>query len=397
MPRKGAKATSRNKAKVVHSGTSTASTAQSSKGGSSAVPSGASDANTSTDRVSESKEGTTLYGRIRSLAKHGRKYLVAQLGLAIPSIFLMLLGIKEMPHSIPMLSIIEQHPVASPIIGGILLVVALAGLIISFSPEPGDRGNALKRGNNWHSRNWIIATAMSTTSFVVSSTFLAVVLIHPSWCPSSLCSDLYNPNGVHDKNLEAYFLTFESSAYAIPGDPAHTSLLDVSNERNPGTIGAVLIKNGKSTSIYRIVIMLRSYYQGKYSILIDQVTLIVADLPLLPRPLKVWPRGSNISYDASRYGITYDGEGKGSHLPTKDLRSQNGYTQLASQESDPVDVQIDSRVPVNLKFQIQVTYHIATDSMEYTLTLPQTFEVVFSDRSNWHTYQPQTGHFAPSP
>src|SRR5437868_8324728 len=185
MPRKGMRVVSkgRNKAKVAHGETPPGSTAQRSKDEASTVSRSGDDVNT-TPNASEHKGSTTLYGRLYSLAKRGRTYLVTQLGIILPSIILMLLGFKELPQSIPLLTIVKQYPVGSPVIGGILLLVSLTALLISFGPEPKENGNVPKRSKDWPSWRWRIATAMSTTSFIFSSTLLAIVLIRPPWCPS---------------------------------------------------------------------------------------------------------------------------------------------------------------------------------------------------------------------
>ena len=367
--------------------------------GASAVSSEGSTASPTIPSDSEDKGKTSFYGRVYSLSKRGRRYLVTQLGVILPSIILMLLGFKELPKSIPLLTIVKQYPVGSPIVGGILLLVALIALFISFGPEPKEpkaSGNAPKQSNDWRSWRWIIATAMSTTSFIVSSSLLAVVLIRPSWCPASLCPQITNPLGVHDANLDMYFLTFQSSAIVIPGDPARASVTDVSNEKSSHTVNAVLLKNHAPSSIYRIVLVVRSLYQGQFNILIDKVALIVYDRPITPR-LNVWVRNPNEHFDVSRYGIVYHGEGNGAVLLATYQQSPNGFTQLAANEADQLDVQIKSYIPVDLKFKIQVTYHIATEQKTYSLQLPEIFEVVFSDLSNWHQYQLQGNHFVAVP
>jgi len=233
------------------------------------------------------------------------------------------------------------------------------------------------------------------------------LLLQPAWCSSTLC---YSPivasevvtdsQGIHDANLEADFLTSESNTVVIPGNPERALPGNVSNETNPHTIGAALTsvappKNTQLSSVYRIVLVVRNLYRGRYSILIDQVALTVIDRPVIPQPLNVWMNTSLVYYDTSRYGIVYDGEGPGIVLPTRYLASPYGYTQLVRDESDQLNIQISSQIPVDLKFKIQVTYHIATGP-KTLLQLPEIFEVAFSDQSNWHPYQLQSGHFVPT-
>jgi hypothetical protein len=70
--------------------------------------------------------------------------------------------------------------------------------------------------------------------------------------------------------------------------------------------------------------------------------------------------------------------------------------QLAPGEGDSLDIELTSRVPMDLQFAVQVTYRVITDSQVHTLTLPQVFEVVFlSPSASWRLYQLQNGHFVP--
>ncbi len=66
---------------------------------------------------------------------------------------------------------------------------------------------------------------------------------------------------------------------------------------------------------------------------------------------------------------------------------------LGPGETDELSLEVRSTVVADLHFQVQVTYHI-TDELffSHTLTLPNIFEIVFSDPANWHPYQFQAGH-----
>jgi len=182
---------------------------------------------TSSAVATPSTDNKTLYSQVYQLSKSARKYVSKQLPLIVPAIFLMLLGFRPLPSSIPLLNIVEAHSVASPIIGAILAVVFLAAMFISFLQEPrGKNGdNTPKHSSRWRIRPLVIATGMSTTSFVISSTLLVIVLIRPAWCPNTLCFfPQISTYGPHDANLEVDFTAIESPTYVLVNSPSTYSL-----------------------------------------------------------------------------------------------------------------------------------------------------------------------------
>ena len=370
-----------------------------------AVKSDGSATSPPTPSASAKNEKTSFYGVVYSLSKRGRGYLFSQLVLAIPSLVLIFLGFKPFPSSSPLVTFIEQHPVGSPIIGGILLLITLTGLLISYGPEPQKTNNTTpNQKKEWYGRLLMLATATSTTCCIFSTTILIVVLARPPWCPTLLCSPLKtvttiatNPKGIHDANLELYFLSFQSSSYVIT-DISPGKLATVPGDKDPRSIGAVRI-DSQSSSLYRVVLEAHSLYQGKFSILIDHVTVLIKKVPPGPRPLRVLTKGPPLKYEANPYQVLYIGQEPGQALPARYLPVPYAGVQLSSGESDQLDVQLISHVPADIQFQMQVKYHIAgiLPEKEYTLTLPTVFEVVFSDAENWHQYLLQAGRFVPTP
>lgn len=355
----------------------------------------------------EQKRSTTLYGRIYNLSKRSRVYLVKNATLALPgiivSIILMLLGIKETPKTVPLFIIVEQHPVGSPLIGSVLLLFGIVPLIISFLPEPNNNSRIPKHGLDWRSQRWIVATAASTISFFLSSTLLAVVLIRPVWCPTTLCAPperIPIIHGFHDNNLEIYFTAFQGASYVIPGDPTQYSLANLPQSEKSQSIGAVLI-GGKSVLPYRIVLGIHSIQQGSFGLIIKKVELVIGQVPLVPDPLKVANVGIQRTYQSNVYQVNYVRENSGLTLAATYLPNgyfQPGlYVQLLPGESDELDVQVNSKVSVDLKFRIQVTYRVFNETETHTLLLPNLFEAVFSRKSNWHPYKLQAGHLVASP
>jgi len=377
-----------------------ASTVSSSTNKASAVVNAESNVNLATTPDSENKGSTTFYGRVHEASKQGRKYLIQRLPLVVPSLILMLLGFKEIPQKVPLFDIAKQHPVGTPIIGGLLVFVCLAGLIISLLPEPNNNSSTPRRSKDWRNQRWIIATAMSATSFLLSSTLLAVALVRPAWCPSALCLPpqlipITYQQGIHDSNLEAYFTAIQTPSYVLSRDPARYTLQDLPSSDRPESIGARRITE-KRLSPYRVVFTVHSLQQGHFGMFIEQVALEVKQVPPAPHPLNVWMQAPPLDYHSNLYQVVYKGETTGAVLPATYVLFPSLHVQLAPGESDTLDLQVDSKVAADLLFQVQITYRVFNESAMHILTLPNTFEVIFSDASNWHPYHLQDRHLVAS-
>ena len=360
------------------------------------TPSQPNEASTTPPPSIEKKKSNTFNRWLYNQSKRLRRYLVAQLILVLPAIVLLLLGFKDLPKSVPLLDIMKQYPIATPVIGGVLILLFLPMLIISFGPEPKDDNTISNTSPN---RWWIIASALSATSFVLSSTLLIIVLIRPPGCPTVLCSPpqtitqvVTNPRGVHDANLEVYFLTLQSTFFVIPGNPSQYSQNDL-----PQNTGAVRLDGKPSPSLYRVVLGVHSLQQGRYGLLITQVALEIRQVPLMPRPLNVWAAGSSLDYHTNPYLAVYKGQIPGDTLPASYLPIPYAHVQLSPGEADQLDIQVSSQVLADIQFRVQISYRITNEAQMHSLILPATFEVMFSDQSNWHEYQLQNGHFVTSP
>jgi hypothetical protein len=346
---------------------------------------------------SENKRGTIFYRRVHEVSKRGRKYLIQRLPLIIPSLILMLLGFKEIPQKIPLLDIAKKYPVGTPIIGGALAFVCLAGLIISFMPEPNNNSSTPKHSKDWRNWWWMSATAMLATSFLLSSTLLVVALVRPVWCPSALCLPpqlipITYSKGIHDSNLEVYFTTFQTTSYVLSRNPTSYTLKDLPVSNRPESIGAQRIDE-KTFSPYRVVLGVHSLQQGRYGLIIEEIALLVRQVPLTPSPLNVWVNSPRQDYHSNPYLVIYNGQAVGTMLAAVYMPIPHAHVQLAPGEADELDVQVVSETIANLQFQVQVTYRVSNESQLRTLILPNVFEVVFSDLYNWHPYHLQDGHF----
>ncbi len=315
--------------------------------------------------------------------------------LIVPIIVGILLGTDPFPQSIPLFDFIKQNPIGSLLSGGVIALVSLAALIISHRREPTEESNVPNQSTDKHVRGWILATALSTCSFVLSFILLAVVVIRPPWCPSALCPPpelITNPKGIHDANLEVYLITVQSTSFVIPGDPASYSTSNL-----PENIGAERIDEKSSPFLYRVVLGVHSLQQGRFGIVLGQVNLVIRQVPPMPRPLSVWIKGHPVTFNTNSYKVIYQGQLAGHTLPAAYLPSPFGSVELAPGESDQLNLQVSSRVLADLQFQVQITYRVTDESQQHTLMLPYSFEVVFSDASNWRAYRLQSGHFVPTP
>ncbi len=140
----------------------------------------------------------------------------------------------------------------------------------------------------------------------------------------------------------------------------------------------------KNTSThYTIIINVQNLRYEGADILIDYVALKLLAIPALPHPLRVWTPGVATTYLGYPYPVTYKGQKPGQLLYAK--HSKNVILAPAGPnltgESDTLSIQVMSKVAARLQFQVEITYQITSGPL--TLILPWSFQVVFSDASNW--------------
>jgi hypothetical protein len=332
------------------------------------------------------------------LARLWVRMLVFLAGIIVAGIISILLGFNTPAPTIPVVGVIRQYPVGSLAIGAFLLFATLISLQIMRSaaqaPKNGQTDPDL--GAGWRLPRLVISTAISTLSITLFAALLAVVLTRPAWCPTTLCPPpqlipITNPQAVHDTNLEVYFTAVQSVYFTLPGDPSQYS-----PAHPPQDIAALRIDETQQP-VYRVAVGVHSLQTGRFGVIIEQVALVVADLPATPQPLNVWLAGAPLDYHSNPYQIVYTGEAPGTTLSAIYVPFPAGHPQLSPGEADELDVQVISKNTLaDLKFRVRVTYRVVNEADEHSLTLPQEFEVVFSDASNWHRYQQQGEHFVPS-
>src|SRR5207245_1213605 len=98
-------------------------------------------------------------------------------------------------------------------------------------------------------------------------------------------------------------------------------------------------------------------------------------------------KGASLDYRTNLYDVSYDGQEMGSVIPGTYLPLTNAHMQLAPGETDDIEVQMTSHVLADIKYRILVTYRVGNEAISHTLILPNIFEVIFSNISNWDVCQ----------
>jgi len=333
-------------------------------------------------------------------AKGWLQALAWLINLIVPTIIAILLGFSPLPTTIPLIGFVQQHPLPALLVGGVVTLITFFALFITYRPKPTDDKKPQWQFAN-SSRPLIVVTTLSMMSTLVCLALLLVVLLRPAWCPSGLCPPpqvLTNPNGVHTADLELYPRALErtpfviqSTSFVIPGDPASYTERTI-----PNSIGAVNL-DVKQIAPYRIMLGVRSLQQGRFGLVIEQVALVIVEVPPMPRPLNVWSTPPTVNYNTNTYQVSYRGQNLQAVLPATYVTSPHGFLELVPGEADQFNVQISSRFPADVKFKVQVTYRVSNESQMTVLTFPHVYEVVFSDNSNWHEFEFQSGHFVSKP
>ncbi|MBV9688676.1 MAG: hypothetical protein JO202_03090 [Ktedonobacteraceae bacterium] len=322
------------------------------------------------------------------LANSWRQGLAGLASIIEGLIVSVVLGFSPWPESSPVTTFISQRPTVALVMGGTLVAVTFISLLILYWPKLGNVSG------NSYGLHWLFSTAMPVVGYMLFAILLVVVLIRPAWCPTSICPapqlvPITNPQGIHDDNLEIYLTAIQSASYVIPDDPARYSLGNL-----PTSISAV---RKDSQAPYRVVLGVHSLQQGHYGMIIEEVALVVTQVPPVPSPLNVWINSPGLDYHSNPYKVIYKGQAVGTTLAaTYDTSIPNGYVQLAPGEADELDIQVVSPEIARLQFQVEVTYRVTNESQLHTLMLPKVFEVVFSDVSNWHARYLKDGHLVPS-
>jgi hypothetical protein len=319
--------------------------------------------------------------------------------LSATAIVSILLGFSSPVSSIPILDFFQHYTVI------VLAILCVAGISILILLLILPLMQKRLRPMDGHLKTMGAVTSVSMLISILCLFLLTVTLSRPSWCPTSLCpapkiitEPITTTQGFHDANLDVYFISFQSTAYVIPGDPQLPDYIPSSGD--PRSIGAVLLGTPPTSELYTVAIGLHSLYTGPYPILIDQVRLLLTKVNPVPNPLHVYPVILLTKYSTTNPSrFIYQGQKLNETITDTYSTNPLPRVELRSGESDQIDAIIESRVPIDMQFRIQITYHIATQTQRSMLTLPQIYEVVFSNASNWKKYQLNLdqNNFAPEP
>jgi hypothetical protein len=322
-------------------------------------------------------------------ASFGISTLLSAVGSALLGI---LLGLGSLPSNLPLLQLLRTHPpLGIGLIGALLLLIILAP-VFAFdggSPEPGN-GSQNKLGNPLLLS--IITSAGSSMLFV---SLLAVVLLRPTWCPTSIClaAVIVHPRlASYDANLEIFPVAVESATFAVPGYPNQYSL---PQKNLPRQIVATRIDIPAPP--VRIVVGVHNLLRSAHGdILIEQVSLLVDDVGDVPNPLDVWTPGAGFDYTTDPMTAVYRGEQAGAKIEAFSTLRPPALVHLDPGESDQIDVQLVGQDVAQITFRVVVAYHVTTQPTIRTLTLAQQYTVIFGTAANWHVYELQQGQLVPA-
>ncbi len=330
---------------------------------------------------------TFLRRRIYQLAKLWMQLLSAVVSTIFLGIVSVVAGLNS-PVPSPLSKVIHLHPITSIIVGALFMLFSFLAWFLSREQEPKDGEEEPNQRMPPNTQRWVTATIMSTASFMLCFILLAVVLIRPPGCPTYLCPPpilILNPHSIHDDNVEVYFQTLQSTSYWLPDDPT-----SYTSSNLPRDVSAQRIDGG-TRSPYRVVLGVHSLQQGRFGLIIEQVNLVVKQVSLIPYPLRVWIENESRDYHSNLYQVKYRGQPAGTTLPATYTPLAEAHVQLIPGEADELDVEVISNVVIELHFQIQIAYRVSNEAQPHLLTLPNVFEIIFSNASNWQPYHLQGG------
>jgi hypothetical protein len=306
-----------------------------------------------------------------------------------------LAGFSPPPAAAPPFDLVKAHPVLSVVIGALLLGLTIGSWRLVHTADPASKNYSGPVGGRGASPLLLaVMTAIATLSTLTVVLLISLVLARPSWCPTALCPQ---PPGPHDQNLETGFTALQSSFVVIPGDPAQYTLGHLPPSSGRETIAANRTSlTTAPASPYRVVVRIHSLQQGRFGMIIEDVSLLVEGAAPPPNPLRVWLKGAPLEYTANPFSADYAGQqGNGVLAARYAGPVPEGHVQLNPGESDELAIQVRSPSPVDLKFRVAITYRIANEDQLRRFTMPYVFEVVFSDALNWQPYTLQGGRLLP--
>src|SRR6266567_546556 len=322
----------------------------------------------------------------RELAKVLREYLKTLIGSTLLLLFFTLVGLNSPASYPPLFTIIHLHQTLSIIVILLLTLYLLRVLLVGPKSEQ-EKSKELDQSRKRYVHPLLIMNVISYSGSILLLFILVLLLLRPEWCPSAVCPPpqrilITHPQSIHDENLEVYPIEVQSAFYVIPGDPAHYKPSTL-----PMSISALHTDGKDSMSLYHLIIGLDSLQQGRFGMIIEEVNLVIQKEAPIPHPVNVWNYIPPVDYEnENQYRALYLGQETGAVIPTDYLRFQYGFVQLKPGETDQIDIHVISRVEANIWFSVQIVYRIDNESILHTLKLPEVFEVMFVNKSDWHLY-----------
>lgn len=267
---------------------------------------------------------------------------------------------------------------------------------------PSDPARRVDEGKlNWKRSRLFFVAILPIIGVTLIVVLLGVGFIRLPWYPTAIAptSQVHsnpncpNPNCIQDNHLAVSFRAFQSESYVIPNDPTNYSLRNL-----PLNIGAQVLDCPASSQPYKVVLDVRNWQQEGNPLTIQQIDLVIQRIPHMPFPLNVWrTTDPSPKYDGYPFHVTYKGQREPAALPIYSGPTPDAQRLVLSPgEQNTLEVQVVSMVEVDLQFSIRFMYHIPDDAHLHTLELPNVFEVVFANASNWHLYQLENGRFVRS-
>jgi len=304
----------------------------------------------------------------------------------------MAVGQQPVPQTAPLFSLVRADPALAIGAASVAFVLTVVAWVIARRPlNDRRRRDEKRRTRRLQVPLVLFASITATASASACALIIILVLVQPPWCPSPLCAE---PTGPHDANIEAVFTGFQSPTYVIAGNVQRPPRLP--DPRSRTSVAAQRISPGgnndtSNQSDYRVAVGIHSLVRSRFSLVIDQIMLVVSASRPPPSPLPVVLVGVDTDYRDNPFEVTYRGEPQGVPIAARYSGPvQAGYMTLAPNESDEITVLVASRQIVDLRFQLDIRYRPINETGVRSLRIPYVFEVVFSDQLNWQEYQPGT-------
>jgi len=226
-----------------------------------------------------------------------------------------------------------------------------------------------------------------------------LILLRPLWYATLFAS---SKPGVHSSStltpLEIPFVIPQSKFWVIPGNVAQYSL----QAPPPEQIGALPADAHISAPLYYLYLNLHNSSAMSTKLIIEEVDLVILQVRPMSHPVPLWTEGEALTYTSThKYEALYTGQVSGTiladHVDTDYLTHNSGIILLSPGETDTIEIHVVSRSEADLLFSVQVIYHFSTEQQHHILKLPNTFEVMFVDTTDWRVYQYKDGHFISNP